>query len=241
MNHWYEQSFGEDYLKVYKHRSSEAADQEVHQLFDWLPIKSGAEVLDLCCGMGRHSFAIHALGYDVTGIDLSSVLLREAKSLRDDRPIEFNQGDMRELPYEDESFDAVVNLFTSFGYFDHVEEDAKVLAQIHRVLRPDGIYVIDFLNPVYVRDHLVPHSTKEVDGETILEERWLEDSRVHKKITIQERVYFERVRLYSSDQMTDMLAHAGLQINGIMGDYSGKSYDAAKSKRMIFWGSRPRT
>lgn len=69
---------------------------------------------------------------------------------------------MRDLPLTG-GFDAVVNLFTSFGYFEEDEEQVKVLREIYRMLKPGGKFVIDYLNPAYVIRHLVPHSTRE-DG-----------------------------------------------------------------------------
>jgi ubiquinone/menaquinone biosynthesis C-methylase UbiE len=240
MNRWYEQSFGEDYLKVYQHRSVEEAVEEVAELLSWFPLKAGVKVLDLCCGTGRHSFAFQQLGFDVTGIDLSAVLLREAEARNVKGEISFVQGDMRNLPWGNHSFDAVCNLFTSFGYFESEEEDQKVLNEIERVLRPDGYFVIDFLNPMYIINNLIPHSTKEIGGEVVREERWIENHTVNKKITIQDRTYFEKVRLYTKEQLTDKLQTTGLEVLGVQGDYAGNPYDAEQSKRMMLWGKKPR-
>lgn len=80
MTEWYEKSFGEDYLVVYKHRDFGGARKEVERMISWLGLPPGSKVLDLCCGMGRHSLALAEAGYEVTGVDLSEVLLREARS-----------------------------------------------------------------------------------------------------------------------------------------------------------------
>jgi len=71
---WYEQSFQEDYLLIYKHRNLQSAVVEVRAMSDWLQLPKQAKVLDLCCGSGRHAFILHQLGYDVTGVDLSETL-----------------------------------------------------------------------------------------------------------------------------------------------------------------------
>lgn len=118
---WYEESFGSDYLMVYKHRDVQGASEEVQKMSSLLQLKKYAEVLDLCCGMGRHSMALHELGYRVTGVDLSETLLNEARKLDIDSQVYWIQGDMRNLPVTN-TYDAVLNLFTSFGYF---EEDAE--------------------------------------------------------------------------------------------------------------------
>jgi SAM-dependent methyltransferase len=146
---------------------------------------------------------------------------------------------MRELPWGEQSFDAVFNLFTSFGYLESEKEDQKVLHEIERVLKPDGCFVIDFLNPIYVANHLILSSTRQVGGETVLEERWIEDDTVNKKITIQDRAYYEKVRLYTDEQLTGMLQTTGLKVIGIKGNYAGHPYDAERSKRMMFWGRKP--
>ncbi|WP_337588938.1 class I SAM-dependent methyltransferase [Gorillibacterium massiliense] len=116
MERWYERSFGRDYLLVYKHRDFQRAQAEVHEMVRWLSLKPGVEVLDLCCGMGRHSMALADAGYQVTGVDLSDVLLAEARRLDPAGRMKWVKGDMRRIPLSG-PFDAVVNLFTSFGYF----------------------------------------------------------------------------------------------------------------------------
>ena len=75
MKYWYKESFGEDYLLVYQHRSKEQAEQEVKQFIQWLALKPNDRILDLCCGSGRHTISLAELGYHVVGIDLSETLL----------------------------------------------------------------------------------------------------------------------------------------------------------------------
>lgn len=235
---WFEQSFGEDYLKVYGHRTLEAAEQEISSLLQWFPLKKNSYMLDLCCGTGRHSVVLQRLGHRVTGMDLSVTLLREARERDPEKQIPFIQADMRHLPFLEEEYDAVCNLFTSFGYMETELEDQQVLNEIHRVLRPGGLFLIDFLNPAYVRRHLVPESTKEVEGEIIEEKRWIEGDRVHKQIRIGNRVYEEKVRLYSREQLQHMLNEAGLEVYGVCGSFAGESYEETTSNRMIFWGHK---
>ncbi|MBA9084563.1 ubiquinone/menaquinone biosynthesis C-methylase UbiE [Fontibacillus solani] len=250
MAEWYERSFGEDYLLVYKHRDIQGAKREVHKMISWLGLSKGAQVLDLCCGMGRHSMALHEAGYEVTGIDLSGVLLKEARSNDPEGTVTWVQSDMRSLPLEG-GFDAVVNLFTSFGYFERDEEHIKVLQEISRMLKPGGRFIIDFLNPQYTISHLVSHSERVDEGQLIVENRVIEDGYVKKQITIkdhqisgslddsiqQPRNYLERIKMYSIDQLTEMLHAAGLRLDKVHGDYDEEEYDEAYSPRMIMVGT----
>ncbi|WNS43450.1 class I SAM-dependent methyltransferase [Paenibacillus sp. MMS20-IR301] len=244
MNEWYETSFGEDYLIVYRHRDFCGASHEVEKMISWLELPPGAGVLDLCCGMGRHSLALSKAGYEVTGVDLSEVLLREARSQKGAERVTWLRSDMRELPLAG-GFDAVVNLFTSFGYFEEDEEQIKVLREIFRMLKPGGKFIIDFLNPAYVIRHLVPHSTR-IDGDILIDEsRSIEDGYVKKDIVLTSkgddtpRKYHERVKLYPLDTFKQLLAAAGLQLEAVHGSYDEEEYDEEHSKRMIFVGIRP--
>ncbi|NGM83621.1 methyltransferase domain-containing protein [Paenibacillus sp. 7124] len=244
MSEWYEQSFGEDYLIVYKHRDFGGARREVERMIGWLGLPAGAKVLDLCCGMGRHSLALAEAGYKVTGIDLSEALLREARAQEGAEQVTWIRSDMRELPLEGD-FDAVVNLFTSFGYFEEDEEHLKVLREIRRMLKPGGKFIIDFLNPAYVTTHLVPHSTRE-DGDNLIDEkRRIEDGYVKKDIILTSKIdgtprqYHERVKLYKLEKFRELLAAADLTIEAVHGSYEEDQYEAETSPRMIFVGTRP--
>ncbi|MFE5320204.1 class I SAM-dependent methyltransferase [Paenibacillus sp. NPDC056579] len=241
MSDWYRKSFGDDYLLVYKHRDMQGAYDEVKRMIEWLQLSPGADVLDLCCGMGRHSMALNDFGYNVTGIDLSEVLLSEARKLDGQNLVRFLQGDMREVPLEG-PYDAVVNLFTSFGYFEDDEQNVKVLKEIHRLLKAQGKFIIDFLNPEYVISHLVPFSTRDEDGITIEESRRIEDGFVRKSIVVkegaEERTYMEQVKLFDLERFQEMLRASNLEIDHVYGDYNASEYDRELSKRMIFVGHR---
>lgn len=240
MSEWFERSFGEDYLLVYKHRDLQGAYQEVQRMIRWLKLPQQAKVLDLCCGMGRHSMALADAGYNVTGVDLSDVLLKEARLQDPDHRVEWFKGDMRHLPLEG-GFDAVVNLFTSFGYFEDDQENLRVLQEIKRMLKPEAQFIIDFLNPIYVEQTLVPYSVREDEGQKIEQLRKIEDGYVKKEIIItneagHERRYNERVKLYKLEQFQALLAQADLTVSQVYGNYDESAYDLTTSPRMIFVG-----
>ncbi|NQF12351.1 methyltransferase domain-containing protein [Brevibacillus sp. HB1.3] len=237
---WFERSFREDYVLVYRHRDDSAADGEIANLLERLPVKDTGRVLDLCCGSGRHSRALARRGYEVVGVDLSPVLLQLAEEQNTYPQLSFARCDMRDILFHEE-FDIVVNLFTSFGYFSTDEENANVIRNMAQALKTKGEVVIDFLNAAYVIDNLVPHSTKEVSGMLIKEERWVQDGFVKKRILISDessnepREYMEQVRLFSAEQMIAMLTEAGFEKIQVFGNYLFEEYVAHESPRMIFY------
>jgi len=242
MDKWYEQSFGDDYLIVYKHRDTAGAYEEVKSMIDWLELPEGSSVLDLCCGMGRHSMALADFGYRVTGVDLSGVLLDVARERDGSGRVEWLQGDMRSVP-ADGPFDAVVNLFTSFGYFDDDRENGKVLQEISRLLKPGGRFIIDFMNVAYVARNLVPFSSRQ-EGDWLIEERrTVEGGFIRKRIAIREpgqpeRHYDEQVKGYGLEQFHTMAEAAGLRIDRVYGAYDGGAYDETCSPRLIMTGTK---
>ncbi|MHA7964288.1 class I SAM-dependent methyltransferase [Paenibacillus sp. CAU 1782] len=245
MKPWYEQSFGRDYMLVYKHRDWEDAAKEVRKMAQWLHLPQDAAVLDIGCGMGRHSTALADYGFRVTGVDLSETLLDVARQHDSSGKVEWRHGDMRSLPFGDASFDATVNLFTSFGYFTLEEDNINVLKQIRRVLRRGGSFLIDFLNPVYVERTLTPRSERsdEETGIVIIEERSIKDGWVQKEITLNDpqepgkpRQYLERVRLYQLQWFEKRLSETGLKLETLYGGYDGEPYESQNSPRMILAG-----
>jgi SAM-dependent methyltransferase len=241
---WYERSFGQDYLMVYKHRDVRGAYEEVKRMVGWLQLAHGANVFDLCCGKGRHSLALADFGYQVTGMDLSEILLREARKSDQANRVTWLKGDMRNVPIQ-QRFDAVVNLFTSFGYFNEDTENARVLSELARLLREEGKFIIDFLNPAYVREHLVPLSERVEGDVTISERREISEGFVRKRIIISEpggseRVYDEQVKLYELGHFQAMMEQVDLQIDEVYGNYSGDPYDEHHSPRLIMIGHKER-
>ena len=236
---WFEEWFGEDYLRIYQHRDEEEAESVIDLIAEHVGAHDIRAVLDLACGAGRHSKPLWERWWTV-GLDLSAALLKVARLESGDYP--YVRADMRELPFAPETFDLVVNLFTSFGYFDDDTEHERVLECVCSVLRQGGTFVLDFLNAGQVRNDLVPYDERHENGITIEQRRTITpDQRfVEKTITLREknRQYTERVRLLSSSDLVDMLESAGFEVTRRVGDYRGTPW-TAESPRTILFATRP--
>ena len=235
---WFEETFGEDYLRIYQHRDESEAERAIALIAAQVRGCDIQAVLDLACGAGRHSKALCEHWWTV-GLDLSAALLRIAR--REDPDAPYVRADMRELPFADGSFDLVVNLFTSFGYFEEDREDARVLACVRTVMKPGGMLVIDFLNAGEVRRNLVPYDERVENGITIEQSRVItpDDKFVEKTIRLRERgrEYVERVRLLSAGDLERMLGAAGFDVVHCFGDYGGSRW-SEDSPRTILFASR---
>lgn len=238
---WYVKSFQQDYLKIYSHRTDEAAKEEINEIISLMEMKPNSTVLDLCCGNGRHSRQLAELGFQVTGIDLSQVLLSEAVKKNKNGLIRYFQHDVRTLPFKEE-FDYVLNLFTSFGYFEKEEENRKVFESIFKSLKKNGRFLVDFLNPGYVKSTLVPYSERTVGDILVIEKRRIEGKKVCKDIEIHQgndvRTYEEQVNLFEYAEMESMLKSAGLDISNVYGGFDQRSYSSNNSPRMIIIGKK---
>ncbi len=231
---WYKTAFRYDYLRVYPHRNDEEARRQVDFLVDNMDIPPSCKVLDLGCGDGRHSLELARRGYLVTGLDLSEELLERARSrtAEEGLDITFIQSDMRDPPGVS-AFDLVVNFFTSFGYFQEDRENARVLDAIARSLRPGGRFLMDYLNRDYVISTIVPADSRTVEGMEVEQRRWISGDpsetgghvRINKQVRIREdgaeRSYDESVRMYTLDELGDMMVRAGLEIVQTYGDFDG--------------------
>ncbi len=196
-------------------------------------------VLDLACGAGRHSRPL-ATRWWTAGLDLSEFLLRLAKTEGVDAA--FTLGDMRMLPYRDEAFSLVVNLFTSFGYFEDDESHRQVVREVFRVTASGGTFALDFLNTAELRRTLVAYDEREIGGQIVEQRRDISDDDrfVVKRICVRGtgKEHTERVRLFESGDLTAMMVDAGFMITAAYGNYDGSPLDG-HSPRVILFGTRP--
>jgi SAM-dependent methyltransferase len=235
---WFESWFESPwYMRLYRHRTEEEAREAVDLVARHAHVERGRRVLDLCCGYGRHALALAEAGYVVTGLDGSKMLIERAQELYPHPNVTYAHGDMRG-PYPGAPFHAIANFFTSFGYFETHEENLQVLRTVRASLVDGGIFVMDFFNAHRVRATLEPETISMIDGVTILQERWIDEPCVRKRITVNnpccdEQTFEERVWLYDHDALFDMAVTAGLRVTASLGTYAGDAFDATTSPRCI--------
>ena len=235
---WFESWFGEEYIALYPHRNAAEAEHAVQLIERYLDPSAPNRVLDLACGAGRHARVL-STRWKATGLDLSWVLLKLAR--REAPEADFVRGDMRVLPFRAATFGLVVNLFTSFGYFDNDASNLHVIQEVARVTAHDGTFVLDFLNTEHLRDTLVPYDEKEIGGKIVEQRRVIsEDGRyVTKRICIRDdnREYVERVRLFEKAELSRMMEQSGFHITNTFGSYDADPF-SDESARVILFGRR---
>ena len=229
---WFDTPF---YHILYKNRDYKEAKMFTSELMTFLNLPIESKILDLACGKGRHSIFLNKMGYNVTGVDNSSKNIVNAKKYENNK-LNFTIHDMRD-PLVDK-FDLIVNLFTSFGYFDDFEDNLKTLKSIKLNLKKNGIAVIDFLNINYVKNNLVHQNTEEIDGIEFNLKRYLKDGFLVKEINfkhdLEEYNFEEKVRSLNINEFKTMFKQTQLEILHIFGDYNLNEFDINNSKRLIF-------
>jgi SAM-dependent methyltransferase len=239
MNNWYKDWFASEfYLKVYSHRNNADAENLFKLILNNIEIPKDARILDAACGNGRHSIKFAEMGYNVVGFDLSKTLLNVAQEskLNCNSSANFFCSDIRNIPIA-KSFDLILNLFTSFGYFKTDSENFALADFANQKLESGGYFVFDYLNPNYVINNFIASSEKNIDGIKIFEKRSIENNRVEKEIIIEgdklSNRYFESVQLYSIQEILTLFKEKGLIPIKKFGNYFGEEYSENNSERMI--------
>lgn len=232
---WYTSWFNTPFYHIlYKDRDTSEAQDFMDTLTSYLNIPAGGTILDLACGKGRHSKYLNKIGYDVTGVDLSENSIAYAKQFENHR-LHFKVHDMCK-PFQ-KQFDAVFNLFTSFGYFENDENNLNTIKAIKADLNDTGFGVIDFMNSDYVIANLVAEEVKTVDDIEFHLKRFVEDGHIIKDITFtvdgDNHHYQERVRAFTLQDFEALIEEAGMYLLDIFGDYKLRKFDIKTSKRLI--------
>ena len=239
---WYASWFGEEYLALYPERDDHEARRQARFALDVLAphaARGRAGILDLACGTGRHAVVLSRGAARVVGLDLSAPLLARARARRADPAPALVRADMRRLPFARGQFGAVVNFFTSFGYFDEPADDVRVLSEVARLLAPGGAFLSDVFNAARVLATLVSREEKTVAGERVSIRRRYDPAtrRIEKEITMgtgpDARTFRERVRVYLRDELEALHRDARLSVTAAWGDFDGSPFDPKRSPRLI--------
>ncbi len=236
---WYKVAFGDIYPLVYPHRDDHEASRVAQSL---APLLGGrSPVIDVACGNGRYMAAFARAGMHVYGVDLSPYLLADAVASRSLRGCVV-LADMRSLPLRDGAAGAVINMFTSFAYFETDADNVRVMHEASRVIAPGGIFLMDFLNARVLEREIGDGrpSTRRERGATIEERREIvEGGRVLvKRVQVRGEGrepldYSERLRLYRDDDLVAMAEGAGLVRTALFGDYRLAPFEPCSSPRVI--------
>jgi SAM-dependent methyltransferase len=222
------------YHILYKDRNYREAQVFMDNLTHYLNLPEKAKVLDLACGKGRHAIYLNQLGFEVLGADISENSIAEANK-NSNSSLKFEVHDMR-IPFE-EKFDAIFNLFTSFGYFENDDDNLTTLKSIKSSLSEYGFAVIDFMNVAQVITTLIPEETKTVDGIDFHLKKYLEDGHIYKEIDFEaegQKFHFtEKVKALTLQDFEELMSEAGIFLLDVFGDYKLKKFHKTDSERLI--------
>lgn len=242
MREWWESAFDAHYLREYGLLFTLGRDrQEVSRLVELLELPVGARVLDVPCGQGRHAHLLAEAGYDVDGLDYSKDLLDVARKRGTDRNLHYTRGDMRKMPARwTRRFDAVLNLFTSFGFFAHPADDARVIKEFARVLKPGGTLVWHGGSRDGVMARFLPRDWwTSSDGTLFAQERafdslsgvltvhstWRKGSKKGSRE--------HRLRLYTATRLAELCADAGLVVVEAYDGFNDRAMRRTSSEMLL--------
>jgi SAM-dependent methyltransferase len=188
----------------------ERTAEEVAFLTRYLPRSRYTRLADLCCGTGRHANVLANQGYDVVGIDRSPIALEKAREVSD-TGVTYHKQDMRGFTAVPGTFDAVVCLWQSFGYFDPAT-NRDILRQINAKLTLEGRFVLDIYNQEFFEDRL---ETREFvkEGVTVTEQKTIVDDRLTVRLSYddQETVDVFEWQLYTPGGIREVARDAGFR------------------------------
>jgi len=232
---WFKSWFNTSYYHLlYNKRDYKEARFFMSNLVSYLKLKQDDSILDLACGKGRHAIFLNSLGFDVTGLDLSENSINDALKSANDS-LHFRVHDMRQ-PFV-KKYNAIFNLFTSFGYFETDEEDIRVLRNIKNGLKPNGIAVIDYLNITKSIAQLIPHEIQKRDAIDFDIKRDIKNGFINKEISFTDKensfTFTEHVKCLDLITFKKYLKASGLKLIAVFGDYNLQDFDAKTSDRLI--------
>ena len=225
--------FDSDYYHIlYKHRDYDEARNFIDNIVKYLDLKKGSKILDLACGIGRHSIYLDKIGFKVVGTDNSPNNIKKAK-VNQNQSLSFIQMEM--IDNTNYKYDCIFNLFTSFGYVNH-DYNLKTIKNIERQLKDNGTVVVDFMNTLFVKNNLVIEETKVIDNLSFKIKRRSDGKHIYKEIKFYDKKdYFfqEKVMDLSLNDFQKYLERYNLTIIKKFGNYNLNEFDIKNSKRLI--------
>ena len=220
---------------------------QVRHLVRLLDLSTDDRIADICCGYGRHLARLAKAGYDVVGLDSSEMMLGYCRELLDHAGLasQLVRGDASGLPFPDESFDVVLNLFNSFGYFLEEGQNMRVLQETARILKPGGRFFLDTRNrqfQILYAPYCQPMTVGD-DRELVLRCKYdRQTKRMRSCWSLPEEpetvVHEASIRLYGLDELDELMHKAGFERTGVYGTYSGQAY--AGHHRELLYAARKR-
>lgn len=233
---WFEDWFNSGYYHIlYKHRNCNEAELFIDNLMNFLQPEKEARFLDLACGKGRHAIYLNQKGFNVTGTDLADESIAEASKFENEK-LSFFVHDMRKV-FRINYFDYVLNLFTSFGYFENEKDDSDTINAIYKALKPNGVFVFDFFNVQKVIANLVDTETKTIDNIEFKITRHIQNNFIIKNILVTDNgkqfSFQERVKALTLTDFEKYFVANKLKIVHLFGNYQLEKYNEYSSDRLI--------
>ena len=233
---WFKNWFDSPYYHLlYKNRDDNEAKIFIDNLNNYLSLPQKSFLLDLACGKGRHSIYFEQKGFVVTGVDLSEQSIQFAQQFENANLSFFNH-DMR-LPFRVNYFDAVMNLFTSFGYFENEKDNLRVIQSAATAMKPDAVMIIDFMNSEKVLRNLKENETKTVNNINFHICKKVSNRFIIKDIEFEDKgkqfSFFEKVKALNLEDFKGYFEKSGLQLIDTFGNYQLQNFDAQQSDRLI--------
>ncbi len=247
MSAWYDDDqFWTAFYPAMFHASRwESAGEEVQTALGLVKVVEAVDILDICCGPGRHAIALAKLGHRVVGVDRTAPYLKIArqKAKAAGVSVKFEQSDVRQFQRKN-AFDLAMSLYTSFGYFDDPEDDRKLLENVYASLKPGGRLLMDMMGKEIVARAFQVRSWSEPEpGVLFLEERTVErgwecmgnrwilirgEERIEKKFSI---------RMYSGVELKALMLAVGFSEVNLYGNLDDSPYDHA-ARRLVAVGQK---
>lgn len=233
---WFKSWFNTHYYHIlYKHRDNAEANTFIGNLVQKIQLREGMYVADICCGKGRHSIELSQYQLRVWGMDLSENSIEEARA-NGNFLTKFDVHDIR-VPFPETNFNAIFNLFTSFGYFEDTQDDLLSLNNIANALMSNGNFIQDYIHADYFTRNFPISEIKTIDSVKFEIEKYVENGYIIKQIQVFDQdhseTFYEKVKIYSLDELRHLHELSGFVVENVWGDYGLSAFSAKESQRII--------